>query len=497
MRAINTIALIQVLCSSTTAFAPSPRFTLHNKRSILGAAVAETKRTSSVETLMDRPYFADFTDNEEIMTVNSPLSLEATEDNASNINCMPTAGSMNSSRQPGMGKTAIVAGGTGYIGRACVRECVARGYNTIALVRDPIKASADDALSGASLVKCDVTNANEVQRLFKEISLVNNESVGSAGSSGSGSAQPAAPVDMVISCLASPSGVESEVYAIDYQATLNLLDAGRDVDVGARHFVLLSAFCCRNPTLKLQQAKLKFEEQLSKQSEMTYSIVRPTAFFKSVSGQYESIMDGNSYVLFGDGAVTQCNPIAEEELAEYMCDSALEEFKEERWGKILNIGGPDAPLTNKMLGELMFKAAGKPPKFVYVPTEIFDFSISLIEFIAKTWPSQKWEDVLETSKIGKYYAVEDMLTTEESEKFGKISMMDHFEKIAREGQDPFTPVRATAVISKALEALPAMAISIPLGFGFLCKPDMVMASSSQLPDLALIMAGLSDNNVIS
>ena len=56
--------------------------------------------------------------------------------------------------------------------------------------------------------------------------------------------------------------------------------------------------------------------------------------------------------------------------------------------------------------QMMFKAINKPAKFVYVPTEIFDFSISIIEFIAKTWPSQKWEDVLETSKIGKYYAVE-------------------------------------------------------------------------------------------
>ena len=78
---------------------------------------------------------------------------------------------------------------------------------------------------------------------------------------------------------------------------------------------------------------------------MTYSIVRPTAFFKSVSGQYESILQGNSYVLFGDGAATQCNPIAEEDLAKFMCDSALEEYKEQRWGKILNVGGPDAPRT--------------------------------------------------------------------------------------------------------------------------------------------------------
>jgi divinyl chlorophyllide a 8-vinyl-reductase len=85
---------------------------------------------------------------------------------------------------------------------------------------------------------------------------------------------------------------------------------------------------------------------------MTFSIVRPTAFFKSVSGQYESILKGNPYVLFGNGAVTQCNPIAAEDLATYLCDSALEEYKEQRWGKVSNVGGPDAPLTNKMLGEV-------------------------------------------------------------------------------------------------------------------------------------------------
>ena len=104
--------------------------------------------------------------------------------------------------------------------------------------------------------------------------------------------------------------------------------------------------------LKLQQAKLKFEEKLAEQTSMSYSIVRPTAFFKSVSGQLESLKDGNSYVLFGDGAVTRCNPISEEDLAIYMCDCALEEYSEQRWGKILNVGGPDRPLSNKMLGEV-------------------------------------------------------------------------------------------------------------------------------------------------
>lgn len=430
----------------------------------------------SPSDLASKPYFANF-------------STEKVNDRPNDF-----SSANNASDQIGLGKTAIVAGGTGYIGRACVRECVHRGYNTIALVRDTSRAHADEALNGASLVECDVTNEMQVQSLFKEIANGKHFATTETNELENGKRENGS-VDMVISCLASAAGIESEVYSIDYQATLNLLNAGRDPSVSARHFVLLSAFCCRNPILKLQQAKLEFEKKLAEQSEMSYSIVRPTAFFKSVSGQYESILQGNSYVLFGAGAETRCNPIAAEELATYMCDSSLEKFKDQRWGKILNIGGPDAPLTNKMLGEMMFKVIDKPAKFVYVPTQVFDFSISLIEFVAKNWPSQKWDDVLETAKIGKYYAVEDMLTTDEEEKFGSISMMDHFEKIGAEGQDPFTPVRATSLISKVLEALPVISVSIPLGFGLLFKTDLLdkVMTSNSWATMPMLVTGLNDH----
>jgi len=33
-----------------------------------------------------------------------------------------------------------------------------------------------------------------------------------------------------------------------------------------------------------------------------------------------------------------------------------------------------------------------------------------------------------------------MLTTKDDEKFGTITMQQHYDKIAQEGQDPFTPV---------------------------------------------------------
>ena len=137
-----------------------------------------------------------------------------------------------------------------------------------------------------------------------------------------------------MSCLASRSGVKKDAYAIDYQATLNCLESGRDASVNARHFVLLSAFCVKNPWLQFQKAKLKFEAALEAQTDLTYSIVRPTAFFKSVSGQLEIVQGGKPFVMFGDGKVTRCNPISEADLATYLIDSIVDKSRE---NKIINV----------------------------------------------------------------------------------------------------------------------------------------------------------------
>lgn len=57
---------------------------------------------------------------------------------------------------------------------------------------------------------------------------------------------------------------------------------------GAKHFVLLSAICVQKPLLEFQKAKLQFEADLQANDALTYSIVRPTAFFKSLAGQVRS-----------------------------------------------------------------------------------------------------------------------------------------------------------------------------------------------------------------
>jgi divinyl chlorophyllide a 8-vinyl-reductase len=192
--------------------------------------------------------------------------------------CRSAAVSMTITKAP-KDTTILVAGATGYIGKFVVQECVRQGYKTLALTRN-----ADAKFDGATTVVADVTNPEELAE---------------KGFKGQG-------VDAVISCLASRSGTKSDSFAIDYQATSNCLAAGRAN--GMQHFVMLSAFCVRKPLLQFQLAKLKFEEELIAASKAasaptSYSIVRPTAFFKSVSGQLEVVKGGFPFVVFGDGTM--------------------------------------------------------------------------------------------------------------------------------------------------------------------------------------------------
>lgn len=320
----------------------------------------------------------------------------------------------------GTGKIVIIAGATGYIGKAAVRESVRQGYNTIALVRDRSKADNFDLFfEGAKVIQCDVQNADALTKTMVEIKEAHGNK----------------DIEAIISCLASRSGVKKDAYAIDYQATLNCLESGRYSSVNARHFVLLSAFCVKNPWLQFQKAKLKFEAALQAQTDMSWSIVRPTAFFKSVSGQFDVIQSGAPFVMFGNGQ-TKCNPISESNLATYLVDCIVDKSRE---NKIINLGGPDEPLTMMKQADMLFEAVGKEPNFVYVPIWFFDVIINTFQFFANIFNSEKLDDAAEIGRIVKYYAVEDMLTTDPDEKFGDMKLKEHYEKIAVDGQeyDPY------------------------------------------------------------
>ena len=207
-----------------------------------------------------------------------------------------------------------VVGATGYIGKAVVREAVRRGYATTAVARDVAKARSEPKFEGATLAQADVCDPQSL--------------------SAPGGPFEKGKVDVVISCLASRTGSKKDSFAIDYQATLNCLDAARAA--GARHFVLLSAFCVKSAemndpnALQFQYAKKDFEEKLRAQEDVSYSIVRATAFFKSVSGQLEVVNKGSPFVYFdlGEGKSATCNPISEPDLAAALIDTISDKSKE-------------------------------------------------------------------------------------------------------------------------------------------------------------------------
>jgi divinyl chlorophyllide a 8-vinyl-reductase len=121
--------------------------------------------------------------------------------------------------------------------------------------------------------------------------------------------------DALVSCLASRTGAPADAWAIDHRAHVQALDAAQHA--GVTQMVLLSAICVQKPRLAFQHAKLAFEKALV-ESGLTYSIVRPTAYFKSLSGQVERVRQGKPFLLFGDGGLTACKPISDDDLADYL-----------------------------------------------------------------------------------------------------------------------------------------------------------------------------------
>jgi divinyl chlorophyllide a 8-vinyl-reductase len=207
--------------------------------------------------------------------------------------------------------------------------------------------------------------------------------------------------DAVISCIASRTGVAADAWAVDYQANMNLLAAARGA--GVQHFVLLSAICVQRPHLAFQHAKLAFEAVLAS-SGMRHSIVRPTAFFKSLSGQIDRVRSGKPYLLFGNGRLTACKPISDADLAATLASCLSDPAK---WDRILPIGGPGPAITPREQGEALFAMAGQRPKFRSVPPGLLLAVARVLGLLARVVPPLASK--AEYARIGHYYATESML----------------------------------------------------------------------------------------
>ena len=310
-------------------------------------------------------------------------------------------------------KTVLIAGATGYIGRNVVDELLDRGYRVVALVRAKPDAATAEYLKNCDVRVGSVTNSQELEETLSGLE-----------------------VDAVVSCIASRSGEPSDAWLVDYEANRKLLNAARRL--GAARFVLLSAICVQKPELEFQKAKLAFEAELA-ESGMDYAIVRPTAFFKSISGQVERVRSGKPFLVFGTGTETRCKPVSERDLARYLVN-CIE--RDEYRNRILPIGGPGDALTPLDQGALLFELLGTTPRYRHVPVRLFDVAIAVLRPLSKLFPALAGK--AEFARIGRYYATESMLVWDaENDRYdasatpetGSDSLRSHYQRMLSDGDE--------------------------------------------------------------
>ena len=111
--------------------------------------------------------------------------------------------------------------------------------------------------------------------------------------------------------------------------------------------------------------------------------MRPTAFFKSLSGQVERVRA---------------------DLAEYLAD-CLE--REDLQNRILPIGGPGPAITPAEQGARLAELTGQPVRLRRVPVAVLDAVIAGLSIAGKV--SRRARDKAALARIGRYYATESML----------------------------------------------------------------------------------------
>ncbi|MEO0643145.1 MAG: NAD(P)H-binding protein [Pseudomonadota bacterium] len=302
-----------------------------------------------------------------------------------------------------------VAGASGTIGRALVRECVARGHTVTALVRREEAAHLPE-LAEAEVRMVDICQQMDVSLALAEI-------------------RPA----VVISCLASRSGSPADALAVDLDANMHLLIASESQAV--ERFVLLSAICVQRPHLAFQKAKLEFEAAL-KSSSIPHTIVRPTAFFKSLSGQLKRVAAGKPFLLFGDGELTRCKPISDADLARFIGNCMTDPAAS---GETLLIGGPGPAISPREQGEILFELTGRTPRFRSISPRMFTIAAGVLGLGSRVspWFAQK----AEYARIAHYYATESMLVfdpekgaydADATPEFGSDTLRDHYTALLAE-----------------------------------------------------------------
>lgn len=242
----------------------------------------------------------------------------------------------------------LIVGGTGALGSATARLLLQRGHKVRVMTREPQRASALKKL-GAEVVQGDLRDKASL-------------------------AQACASVDGVLAAAHSIFGRGSEASAyVDALGHKWLIDAAKEA--GVRHFVYTSALGA-GPTHPALFFRIKYEiEHYLQQSNLTHTILRPTAFMESHAHMLigQPILQKGKVSLFGQGENPR-NFVAAQDVAQF---AVLALTTPQMAGEIVEIGGPEN-WTNMEVVRLYERMAGKQAKVSHVPLGVLRVMAAVI-----------------------------------------------------------------------------------------------------------------------
>ncbi len=267
----------------------------------------------------------------------------------------------------------VLLGASGTIGRATARALLAAGHDVRAVLRP---GSEPGLPSGVAIHRAEVTRPGALDAAM-------------------------AGADAAISCLASRTGTPDDARAVDRDATIRGIAAAEAA--GLSRFLLLSAICVEPPRLAFQHAKRAAEGRLMA-GPLDWTVVRPTAFFKSLSGQVARVAAGKPFLVFGDGRLTACTPISDADLADFLTRTLTDPVASRR---ILPVGGPGPALTPRDQAAILADLLGRPVPVRRVPVALLDAAAAGLSLAARLRPSLAAK--AELARIGRFYATTSML----------------------------------------------------------------------------------------
>ncbi|MFO6464247.1 SDR family oxidoreductase [Jannaschia sp. KMU-145] len=222
----------------------------------------------------------------------------------------------------------LVAGATGYLGRALCTAYARHEHHVTALVRD---ASRAEGLADV-LVVAEATRRETLAGVMDGI-------------------------DLVVSALGITRQADGLGYReVDYGANLNLLREAERAGVGRFAYVhVLRAD--RMAEVPLVAAKTAFVTAMHA-SDMPATVIAPTGYFSDMGDIFTMARAGRVW-LFGDGSA-RLNPIDGADLAEAVVDATA---AGRGW---VEIGGPDV-MTQDEIARAAFAALGRPARITHLP----------------------------------------------------------------------------------------------------------------------------------